>query len=183
MEFSKQLKAYKEKENLTQQDMANRMGISLRMYQYYERGDYDGTPSKTKRYIDLLNKDFRETNSSSIVEEGTPIYEVSASASQMEHINQMPEVPAFTVKIPGYEDCNFGMYVYGHSMYPTIENGSLILCRKVNDKTVIMYGEIYLIRTADYLMVKRIQKNCKASVLLLLQHRPPLWRCQRLNLE
>jgi phage repressor protein C with HTH and peptisase S24 domain len=43
-------------------------------------------------------------------------------------------------------------------MYPTIETGSLILCRRVNDKSVIMYGEIYLMRTNDYLMVKRLQR-------------------------
>lgn len=76
------------------------------------------------------------------VEEGTPIYELSATASKNEYSSQLPEVPAFRVTIPGYEDCNFGMHVYGHSMYPTIETGSLVLCRKVLDKSVIMYGEI-----------------------------------------
>lgn len=90
---------------------------------------------------------------------GTPIYEVSATAGAMENVSQVNEEPTFFVSIPGYQDCNFGMYVFGHSMYPTIETGSLILCRKIIDKSVIMYGEIYLIRTNDYLMVKRLQKN------------------------
>lgn len=99
-------------------------------------------------------------------DEGTPIYELSATASQMDNIGQLPEVPTFHVKIPGYEDCNFGMYVFGHSMYPTIETGSLVLCRKIHDKTVIMYGEIYLIRTKDYLMVKRLQKNEQKGYVL-----------------
>ena len=89
---------------------------------------------------------------------GTPIYDIVATAGSNENVSQLPEVPSFNITIPGYEDCNFGMYVYGHSMYPTIESGSLILCRKVNDKQVIMYGEIYLIRTKDYLMTKRLQK-------------------------
>lgn len=107
-----------------------------------------------------------ETSEDGNNDEGTPIYEMAATAGELENVSQMPDMPSFHVKVPGYEDCNFGMHVYGHSMYPTIENGSLILCRKVNDKTVIMYGEIYLIRTADYLMVKRIQKNGKASNVL-----------------
>lgn len=97
---------------------------------------------------------------------GTPIYELSATASKNEYSGQLPEVPAFRVNVPGYEDCNFGMHVYGHSMYPTIENGSLILCRKVQDKSIIMYGGIYLIRTKDYLMVKRLQKNDDKSHVL-----------------
>lgn len=106
-----------------------------------------------------------ELSSLKIDETGTPIYEVSATASQMEHIGQLPEVPSFRANVPGYEDCNFGLYVYGHSMYNTIENGSLILCRKV-DKSVILYGEIYLIRTKDYLMVKRIYKDGNKNTIL-----------------
>lgn len=107
----------------------------------------------------MLDQLFKSEKKLSLVEEGTPIYELAATATQSEYSGQLPEIPAFHVKIPGYEDCNFGMHVFGHSMYPTIETGSLVLCRKVNDKSIIMYGEIYLIRTADYLMVKRLQKN------------------------
>ncbi len=101
-----------------------------------------------------------------VLHEGTPVYELTAAAGQMENISQVPEVPSFHVNVPGYEDCNFGMYVYGHSMYPTIENGSLILCRKVFDKEVIMYGEIYLLRTRDYLLVKRLQKSDRKNMVL-----------------
>lgn len=97
---------------------------------------------------------------------GTPIYDINATAGSNENVNQLSEVPAYTVSIPGYEDCNFGMQVYGHSMYPTIESGSLILCKKVNDKQVVMYGEIYLIRTSDYLMTKRLQKAERTSHVL-----------------
>ena len=97
---------------------------------------------------------------------GTPIFDISATAGGIDNINQLPEVPSFHVKVPGYEDCNFGMYVFGHSMYPTIETGSLILCRKINNKQLIMYGEIYLVRTADYFMVKRLQKSTEPGCVL-----------------
>lgn len=97
---------------------------------------------------------------------GTPIFDISATAGGIDNINQLPEVPSFRVKVPGYEDCNFGMYVFGHSMYPTIETGSLILCRKINNKQLIMYGEIYLVRTADYFMVKRLQKSTEQGCVL-----------------
>lgn len=118
-------------------------------------------PVPMEKYASLINlyNSAKNSNSKSMVNEGTPVYDIAATATQAEMVNQVPEVPNFYVKVPGYEDCNFGMYVHGHSMYPTIENGSLILCRRLTDKSVIMYGEIYLIRTADYLMVKRLQKN------------------------
>jgi transcriptional regulator with XRE-family HTH domain len=127
-----------------------------------------GRVSPSKNFLQKFYAFYRDSLKTNVftVEEGTPIYELSATASKNEYSGQLPEVPAFRVSIPGYEDCNFGMHVYGHSMYPTIENGSLILCRKVSDKSVIMYGEIYLIRTKDYLMVKRLQKNSEKGHVL-----------------
>lgn len=141
--------------------MATLLGISDRMYAYYEKGEYDGSEKKVEKYLQKLAGVKEAKN-----ETGTPIYDLKATAGSNENVSQMPEVPAFHVNVPGYEDCNFGMYVFGHSMYPTIESGSLILCRRVNDKQVIMYGEIYLIRTADYLMTKRLQKAEQKSHVL-----------------
>lgn len=128
----------------------------------YSKGVVSEYLNNKKPVSELFLKKFSEKFSNEKqmdLKRGTPIYELSATAGENENTSQLPEVPAFHVKIPGYEDCNFGVHIYGHSMYPTIENGSLVLCKRVNDKSVIMYGEIYLIRTADYLMVKRLQKN------------------------
>lgn len=97
---------------------------------------------------------------------GTPVYDVPATAGNTDNVSQLPEAPAYYVTLRGYEDCNFGMMVYGHSMYPVIETGSLVLCRRINNKHIIMYGEIYLVRTPDYLMVKRLQKGETAGTVL-----------------
>jgi transcriptional regulator with XRE-family HTH domain len=159
--FSKTLIEYRDKNGLSQREMATLLGISDRMYAYYEKGEYDGSEKKVEKYLQKLAGVKENKN-----EAGTPIYDLHATASGNHNVSQLPEVPSFHVNVPGYEDCNFGMYVYGHSMYPTIESGSLILCRRVSDKQVIMYGEIYLIRTADYLMTKRLQKAENKSHVL-----------------
>lgn len=52
--FSVYLLKYRTKHGLTKADMGDRMGISERMYAYYEKGEYDGSPSKVKKYRDLL---------------------------------------------------------------------------------------------------------------------------------
>lgn len=169
--FSRLLGEFRAQQALTQREMAALLGMSDRMYAYYEKGDYDGQPARIKKYLDKLAY-LKETGTRkktatvppAVV--GTPVYEIPATAGQMDHISQLPEEPTFRVSIPGYEDCNFGMYVFGHSMYPTIESGSLVLCRKIIDKGVIMYGEIYLVRTADYLMVKRLQKSDRKGHVL-----------------
>lgn len=99
---------------------------------------------------------------------GIPIYQVSAQASLMDHINQLPEIPSFHIDLPGYQDCDFGLYVFGECMAPTITSGSLVICKKINDKSIIMYGEIYVVRTSDYLIIKRITKAKKESHILLV---------------
>ena len=103
-----------------------------------------------------------------------PIYDVSATAGGLENISQMQELPSYYISMPGYEDCNFGLNVYGHSMYPTIENGTLVVCRRINDKSIIMYGEIYVLRTADYLMVKRLQKNNSPRAVMCISDNPEM---------
>lgn len=131
------------KSKIKQEDFASEMGFSRNyLLRLMERATL---PDDIKdRACVILRKDIfssvqKQTNE---VNEGTPVYELNASAGQMEHTGQLPEVPAFHVNIPGYEDCNFGMYVYGHSMYPTIENGSLILCLRLTFKLSYFFSLI-----------------------------------------
>jgi phage repressor protein C with HTH and peptisase S24 domain len=149
------------KSKQTQEDFASEMGFSRNyLLRLMERAILpDEIKEKASKILKIDIARLQSVQMQTDSEDGTPIYELAATASPNEYSGQLPEVPAFHVKIPGYEDCNFGVHIYGHSMYPTIENGSLVLCKRVNDKSIIMYGEIYLIRTADYLMVKRLQKN------------------------
>lgn len=52
--FSKILKDYQVKHSFTNREMADVLGISERMYAYYEKGEYDGNPSKVKKYLSKL---------------------------------------------------------------------------------------------------------------------------------
>jgi len=152
------------KAQLRQEDFAQKMGFSRNyLLRLLEREQLP--PDIKARASKILRRNIFGSTAVALPG-GTPVYDLHATAGANENISQLPELPTFHVQVPGYEDCNFGMYVYGHSMYPTIETGSLILCRRVQDKSVIMYGEIYLIRTNDYLMVKRLQKpEARNSVL------------------
>src|SRR5690606_23744665 len=74
--------------------------------------------------------------------------------------------PAYEIDMPGFQDCDFAINVYGHSMYPTIESGMIALCRKLENKNTIMYGEIYFIVTQDFRMVKRLKKSKKPGYII-----------------
>jgi transcriptional regulator with XRE-family HTH domain len=110
----------------------------------------------------------RESEPMMLHESGIPVYNLKLSAGPVEMYSDDTENPAFRVNVPGYEDCDFGMFVYGHSMYPTIENGSLILGKRIKDKGIIIWGEMYVVVTQDYRMVKRLQRADKPNMINLL---------------
>ena len=54
MPFSEELKQYRGKEELTQREMGQLLGISQRMYAYYESGEFDQSPVKISKYRKIL---------------------------------------------------------------------------------------------------------------------------------
>lgn len=86
-----------------------------------------------------------------------PMYEVESSAGAVGMYNDFAEQkPIGYLQIPGFEDCSFAVPVWGHSMYPTFENGTWIVCKEIQNKESIVPGECYYIEWDDYRMVKRI---------------------------
>lgn len=176
MHHGEKLKIELKRQKITQEELAERIGISRNYLivltkEYRLKGDYK------EKIIAALNlkSDFFEDEdvntyvNNNLVKEpipkyikktaGIPYYDVDVSASQVEMFNDKKEIPNLHYNIPGFEDCDFAVPVFGHSMYPTYENGTVIMCKKINDKTLIIFGEAYLIVTKDYRMVKRLQRS------------------------
>jgi phage repressor protein C with HTH and peptisase S24 domain len=98
--------------------------------------------------------DFKKTNN---VDECIPILAAKAAASDLMMYGDFDKHdPVGYIKLKGYEDCKFAIPVWGHSMYPTMESGTLAICKQIKDKHSFVFGEIYYIEWGDYRMVKRI---------------------------
>ena len=94
--FSEVLKEYRKKTGKTQEETAVILGISNRMYQYYEKGDYDGTPERTRKYIEMLSRNdegnvLKEPASHYGKNKGTPVYDLEATAGNIEITDHIPE--------------------------------------------------------------------------------------------
>jgi len=92
-----------------------------------------------------------------------PYYDVDVMLTPIEVFNDQTTVPAYEIDMPGFSDCAFAINVFGHSMYPTIESGTIVFCKEIKDKSLIIPGEVYFIVTDDYRMVKRILKSEKVN--------------------
>ncbi len=88
--------------------------------------------------------------------EGIPMYEITATASGVEVYNDINDTnPVGHMNFPGIEDCDFALPVWGHSMYPYLENGCWVALKTIHDKKILP-GEVYYIEWGDYRMYKRL---------------------------
>jgi len=103
-----------------------------------------------------VNKDNSEIIPVSKHAEGIPMYEISATASGVEVYNDINDAqPVGRMNFPGIEDCDFALPVWGHSMYPYLENGCWVALKVIHDKKILP-GEVYYIEWGDYRMYKRL---------------------------
>ena len=96
------------------------------------------------------------TTKTSKAGDGIPMFEITATASGVEvynHINDTQSVGR--MNFPGIEDCDFALPVWGHSMYPYLENGCWVALKVIHDKKILP-GEVYYIEWGDYRMYKRL---------------------------
>lgn len=86
-----------------------------------------------------------------------PMYNFPSAASDIEIYNNPEEVKVIGyLNLPGTRKNSFALQVFGHSMYPTLENGSWCVLRELHDVHEIVWGEVYYIEWGDYRMFKRL---------------------------
>jgi hypothetical protein len=117
-------------------------------------------------------KDFLEgvayvpTAQVSKVAEGIPMYDIIATASGVEVYNDINDTQSVgRMNFPGIEDCDFALPVWGHSMYPYLENGCWVALKVIHDKKILP-GEVYYIEWGDYRMYKRLLLSDKEDEVI-----------------
>ncbi len=119
-------------------------------------------PEKLKIFKEKY-KDFLTIKKSSVSNsaathlfEGIPMYEVVVTASGVVVYNDINDAqPVGHMNFPGIEECDFALPVWGHSMYPYLENGCWVALKVIHDKKILP-GEVYYIEWGDYRMYKRL---------------------------
>ena len=152
----KELAKYRKDTRLTQEQFADRIGIHRTSLIRIEASD-DPVSKSIIHKLNLAFKGDSPDKSRFLIN----YYDIEATATPMEIFNDQTVIPSAKLDLPGFAGCDFAINVAGSSMYPSIENGSMILCKKVNDKSIILYGEVYFVVTNDYRMVKRLRKSTK----------------------
>lgn len=155
-----------------------RMGLSLKMIERIVRNtgvSYDWlvngtdvpfprTPSETPPTLTDDSQALAEVTEGT----GAPVYDIDVTAGIAELSSMFTEdrivgylnVPALKTRHPL-------VHVSGNSMSPRINHGSYIQIRPVNDLQNIFWGNIYVVITDDYRMVKIIRRHQDPDKVIL----------------
>lgn len=105
-------------------------------------------------------------------EKGIPFYDIDVMAHIAESLDLKDEKPAGILSIPGFEDCVACFPVYGSSMEPKISSGDVIAVSKAVDCERILWGEIYLVITDAWRVVKTVHPGKTEEYIILRSINP-----------
>ena len=181
-----ELKNFRKERGLTQQKLTDLLFITVDAVKSWETNRRNIPKSK----IALIKSIDSELSTPSMVTEpemkydstGVPYYDVDVSASQIEMFETRENVISH-IKVPGFEDCDFAVSVYGDSMYPKYCSGNIIGCKEIKDKSLFLYGEAYLIVTEDYRMIKRVARGENDSEIVAVSDNQEMTKAGYLKYE
>ncbi len=115
----------------------------------------NGTPKGTTNVLPIDGKAPRKLR---ILFSNSPLRATPASGVADERGDEREEVAPMEINIPGINGQLFAFKVSGDSMFPTFENGDLVLCEPVHDAENINSQDAYVFQSASGLYLKRIRK-------------------------
>lgn len=100
---------------------------------------------------------------------GTRYFDNYASAGIVSGITDGRTRPDAVILVPGLDDCNFAINVYGDSMYPKYCAGEIVMCKEViidPELTYVRFGEAYVVVLDDGTVLKYVQPGKDDAYLL-----------------
>lgn len=115
-----------------------------------------------KSYIDDIDSVSIEKGRKPVVGDYLlPYYDVDITLGFDNIMNDQTTIPSYYLNIPAFKNCDCAVPVYGRSMTPDINDGSIVAIKEVSLDSVLP-GEAYLIVTDEYRTVKYI-RTCKGD--------------------
>jgi transcriptional regulator with XRE-family HTH domain len=147
---------------LTQEDMAERLNISRAYINRLE----SGKAMISDNIVLRINAIFAATPVAEIPKTLIPYVNIDITASPMSLFENPLSFPHTNLDLPGFQGSTLAINIAGDNMHPTVSPGSIVLCKEITDKSIIMYGEIFVVVTVDYRIVKRLKPSKKKGYVI-----------------
>lgn len=185
MQAAEKIRSLRRSKKMKQADFASFLGVSTATIASVENGSREISKNLMKALnqklgLDanwLLVEDEEQTDSSAgikadVPERKIPFYDIDVMAHISESLDFSNETPAGMLTIPGFNDCLACFPVYGESMEPKISNGDVIAVSKAISCDQILWGEIYLVITDAWRVVKTIHPGETEEYIILRSINP-----------
>ena len=192
MEVAEQLRHIRREKGLTQQQFASELDVSTATIASVENGSRDMPKNLMKSLVKKFGIDANwlltgegemfSTSSAGAVISTTetqqedvaniPYYDIDVMAHIAESLDLKDEVPAGVLSIPGFKDCIACFPVYGSSMEPKISSGDVIAVSQAVTCDQILWGEIYLVITDAWRVVKTVHPGKTEEYIILRSINP-----------
>lgn len=104
--------------------------------------------------------------------DGIPFYDIDVMAHISEALDMADERAAGVMVVPGFRDCFACFPVYGDSMEPKISSGDIIAVSQPVPMDRILWGEIYLVVTDCWRVVKTVHPGVTEEYIVLRSINP-----------
>lgn len=192
MDVAEQLRHIRREKGLTQQQFASELEVSTATIASVENGSRDMPKNLMKSLVKKFGIDanwlltgegemFSTSSSGALVSTevmkqdevaNIPYYDIDVMAHIAESLDLKDEVPAGVLSIPGFQDCIACFPVYGSSMEPKISSGDVIAVSQAVSCDQILWGEIYLVITDAWRVVKTVHPGVTEEYIILRSINP-----------
>ena len=192
MDVAEQLRHIRRNKGLTQQQFASELDVSTATIASVENGSRDMPKNLMKSLVKKFGIDanwlltgegemFSTSAAGALIsttetqqedEANIPYYDIDVMAHIAESLDLKDEIPAGVLSIPGFKDCIACFPVYGSSMEPKISSGDVIAVSQAVTCEQILWGEIYLVITDAWRVVKTVHPGKTEEYIILRSINP-----------
>ncbi len=174
-EIGKELKSYFEKQQVTQVELAERLGVTKAYINALFNGKKPFGKAQAEKWSNLfgLSVSWLLTGEGSMLksaegsegavlprknfEQGVPYYNVDFIGGFDIVTNDQTATPEYLIDYEPYNKATCWCNITGHSMEPEISHGDVLALKLVEDPSFLPFGEVYaIVTTNDMRTVKRI---------------------------
>lgn len=158
------IKAFREKIGLTQEELAKKLGVHARTVQNWESGTKIPESKRTLLRV-FMNAELKpsithyggeHTEQSDEAPKIVPLIPISAQGGTLNDFTQsVMEYDCEKVVSP-IKGVDYAMTVSGDSMSPEYPSGCQILIKRIDERIFIDWGKVFVLDTANGTIIKRL---------------------------
>lgn len=144
----------------TQGDLATLIGVSNKSISAAKNGNETYLTESLLSKIDAaVNYYTAPATPEELEREMIPVLPTDARAGTLAEFSESVEAYNCERMVSPIRGADFAMQVTGDSMSPEYPSGSVIICKKINEKAFIEWGKVFVLDTPNGAVIKSVRKT------------------------